>query len=404
MNNCHEKIKKKWEDKWADICRKIRCWSDRSFIINGIIFLLLIFLVFLLFAFLFLLLFFPEECCVGGIENVEIVRCLFGIKAFNFVNIGTAFGGLVTLLLYQRRNQAIEKQTKKQYETFNKDKQFSNYLKATKLLTGENSTTEAKIAAMFSLADVTKDHPEKVGRVIQVINQELIPFKKNIESYTQKTLKEWRYKGDGIERTFSTALYIIRKIILGLPESDSNLDISQTILFDIDIAFDKNYKNDDLSSIGKNKRIEDLIFCYCKLENVNFSKMNYHTCKFIRCNLKKANFYDANLWGTSFIGCDLEETEFKTAECEGAEFENCKNLTLEQLDQMKFKNHKEAKKYCKGSLKYLIVINEETREEINKSIKEKNKKLKMENFITRNEYDEWKNSAKIDNDYKNKKS
>ena len=28
----------------------------------------------------------------------------------------------------------------------------------------------------------------------------------------------------------------------------------------------------------------------------------------------------------------------------------------------------------------------------------------MENFITRNEYDEWKNSAKIDNDYKNKKS
>ena len=42
------------------------------------------------------------ECCVGGIENVEIVRCLFGIKAFNFVNIGTAFGGLVIfLLLYQ---------------------------------------------------------------------------------------------------------------------------------------------------------------------------------------------------------------------------------------------------------------------------------------------------------------
>ena len=98
MNNCHEKIKKKWED----ICRKIRCWSDRSLIINGIIFLLLIFLVFLLSAFLLLLLCFPEECCVGGIENVEIVRCLFGIKAFNFVNIGTAFGGLVIfLLLYQ---------------------------------------------------------------------------------------------------------------------------------------------------------------------------------------------------------------------------------------------------------------------------------------------------------------
>ena len=45
MNNCYEKIKKKWED----ICRKIRCWSDRSLIINGIIFLLLIFLAPILF-------------------------------------------------------------------------------------------------------------------------------------------------------------------------------------------------------------------------------------------------------------------------------------------------------------------------------------------------------------------
>ena len=44
-------------------------------------------------------------------------------------------------ILYQLRNQAVEKQTKTQYETFNQDKQFSNYLEATKLLTGKKSTT-----------------------------------------------------------------------------------------------------------------------------------------------------------------------------------------------------------------------------------------------------------------------
>ena len=107
----------------------------------------------------------------------------------------------MTLLLYQRRNQAIEKQTKTQYETFNKDKQFSNYLEATKLLTDKKSTPDAKIAAMFSLAGVAKDHPKDVGRIIQVINQELIPlincvnakyeknnlFKKQWESYRIST-------------------------------------------------------------------------------------------------------------------------------------------------------------------------------------------------------------------------
>ena len=46
------------------------------------------------------------------------------------MNVGIAFGGLSTLLLYQLRNQAVEKQTKTQYETFNQDKQFSNYLEA----------------------------------------------------------------------------------------------------------------------------------------------------------------------------------------------------------------------------------------------------------------------------------
>ena len=57
-------------------------------------------------------------------------------SVYTLMNVGIAFGGLMTLLFYQFRNQAVEKQTKTQYETiFNQDKQFSNYLEATKLLT-----------------------------------------------------------------------------------------------------------------------------------------------------------------------------------------------------------------------------------------------------------------------------
>ena len=117
--------------------------------------------------------------------------------------------------LYQLRNQAVEKQTKTQYETFNQDKQFSNYLEATKLLTGKNSTTDAKIAAMFSLAGVARDHHKDVSRIIQVINQSLI-LRKNLQENSKETIKSWRHTGDFVERTFSTALYVIRKIILGL--------------------------------------------------------------------------------------------------------------------------------------------------------------------------------------------
>ena len=140
-------------------------------------------------------------------------------NVYTLMNVGIAFGGLSTLLLYQLRNQAVEKQTKTQYETFNQDKQFSNYLEATKLLTGENSTTDAKIAAMFSLAGVARDHSKDVGRIIQVINQSLI-LRKNLQENSKETIKSWRHTGDFVERTFSTALYVIRKIILGLQISN----------------------------------------------------------------------------------------------------------------------------------------------------------------------------------------
>ena len=150
-----------------------------------------------------------------------------------------------------------------------------------------------------------------------------------------------------IERTFSTALYVIRKIILGLQSSNTNVDISNTIIFDVDTDFDEKAIKDTLFSVvGKERPVENLIFFHCKLEKIILLKKQvYHTCKFIFCNLKKANFKNANLWGTFFIDCDLEGVKFEDTECEGIEFKKCKNLTLEQLKQMKFENIKEAKGY-----------------------------------------------------------
>ena len=312
MNNCYEKIKKKWED----ICRKIRCWSDRNLIINRIIFLLLIFLATILFklfpsvyvaialavlvglfilfhryylryfllcligilAFISLLLF-----ALGVLIKLELlgdVNCLIIQKLCNLfveeesvytlMNVGIAFGGLMTLLFYQLRNQAVEKQTKTQYETFNQDKQFSNYLEATKLLTDKKSTPDAKIAAMFSLAGVARDHHKDVSRIVQVINQSLI-LRKNLQENSKETSKEtiksWRHTGDFVERTFSTALYVIRKIILGLQSSNTNVDISNTIIFDVDTDFyEEAIKIDTLFSVvGKERPVENLTFFHCKL-------------------------------------------------------------------------------------------------------------------------------------------
>ncbi len=346
----------------------------------------------------------------------KLCNIYYSKKVYTLRNVGLAFGGLMTLFLYQLRNQIAEKQTQTQHETFNQDKQFSNYLEATKLLTGKKSNTEAKIAAMFSLADVAKDHPENIGRVIQVINQEI---RLSIKDIGKQTIKEWR-NGNKKKKISSTALYIIRKIILDLESSNTNVDISNTIIFDVDTDFDKKKISTLFKVVGKKRPVEYLAFYHCKLKKINIIKeAKYHFCKFIHCNLEEADFNGANLWGTSFIECDLKGVKFKDAQChgkkakcEGVEFKDCKNLTLKQLDQMEFDNLEDAKKYklknikntkfCrkklypKTELKYLIVIDEKTIDVINKTVEDENKELKIENFITRDEYDKWKNSSKID--------
>jgi len=374
-------------------------------------------------------------------EVIKSLKQLYITNKFNFIHIVTSLGALISLLIFQLRNRAMAAQTKSQYEIFNEDKQFSNFLKATKLLTDKDSTTEAKIAAMFSLADVAKAHPDHLDRVIQVLNKELIPLIKAIDDkerpinkYTsilkgkkitkkplvlkketelfiyqqnkivsfgkskrnKENIKNWQYNGNETEKLVSVALYVIRKIILELKDFDSKFDFSNTIFFDIDHNFDRD-KIGQKFIRKNNKRIESAIFLDCKLTNVNFSKTNFHFCKFINCDFERAKFNDANLWGTSFKNCNLNMSNFNKSECEGLELIACKNLTSQALDEMKFENLNKVKafeftsdnggKYNKDKLKYLMIIDQSTNEKCFSG-------LSLENFLTSSEYSKWKNSDK----------
>ncbi|MDQ6961071.1 MAG: pentapeptide repeat-containing protein [Mariprofundaceae bacterium] len=387
------------------------------------------------------------ETCISQFDFVKQLKKLYGdnpSSQYSFVNVVTALGASISFLIWHLRNQAMSAQTKSQYDLFNEDKQFSNYLEATKLLTDKDSTVEAKIAAMFSLADVAKAHPKHLDRIIQILNKELIPLIKAIDgredsskytpvlkekkvikkplalkkeselfTYTQnkivsyaggsqanqENIKDWQHKGNETEKIVSVALYVIRKIILELENFDSTFDFSNTIFFDIDDAFDD-------KSIGKkfirknNKRVENAIFLDCKLNNVDFKETNFHFCKFINCNLQDVDFYDANLWGTSFENCNIENIKFNKAECEGVIFKDCKNLITKQLDAMKFSNLGKLKdsdfnfssSKIKINLKYLIIIDDDTLQKINQSSPDA--KLTVDNFLTLKEYTQWKDSDK----------
>jgi len=431
----------------GNTCKLYVLWILKGILkVDNLITFLLVLLIFLNSILLLGILFDLESLCIlfdlESLCNIEFctapiekLKELYGSNlknGFNFVNVVTSLGALIGLLLFHLRNQAMTDQTKSQYKIFNDDKQFSNFLEATKLLTAQDSTTEAKIAAMFSLADVAKAHPKHLDRIIQVLNKGLIPLlqvvnrknaskpytttlkekkvigkpisikttteifdvtknkRLNIDLFDRKSrenIKDWQYNGDEVEMVVSIALYVVRKIILELKDDNSKFDFSNTIFFDIDNNFDK-------KSVGKkfipkdNKRIENAIFLDCKLKNVDFREVNYHFCKFINCDLTEANFSDANLWGTSFENCNFKNVKFKGAECECLELANCKNFTIKQLNKMKFVNIDKYREGKEGSeVKYLMIMDVN---EINKD--DKDDKLSQANFITLEEYYQWKNS------------
>jgi len=365
-----------------------------------------------------------EHFLISNIGFVEKLQEIYiDNNNFNFVNIVASLGALISLLLFHLRNKAMTEQTNSQYKIFNEDKQFSNFLEATKLLTNKDSTSKAKIAAMFSLADVAKAHPKHVDRIINVLNGELTPLIKVLEGeydskiYTHKlkekhiarriggrnketqilnytkcnlvsleslkhcreTIKNWMYNGNDTEKVVCATLYVIRKILLEVEKTE--FDFSNTIFFDIDESISEKDVKDRFRR--KNSRIEHAMFLECDFTNFNFKENNFHFCMFINCDLKDASFDNANLWGTTFTNCSLDGTSFEEAECEGVKLQSCENLRKTQLNSMHFVNLEKLKE----PLKYPLIIDQKT-------IDNSEDHLSLNNFITSEYYEKWKNNDK----------
>jgi hypothetical protein len=343
-------------------------------------------------------------------ENSHIINLS---TTFGLSDIVTIVGGIITIYF------VIQKLTQHD-KHFKQDSNFKNFLEATKMLTDKDSTIEAKISALHLLYDVAKSHPENLDRIIQVINKQIVPLincledncnqekysrnkvsqinysfvryrytreekfdyiKKDIVSIdldnrNKRTIKEWQYKGNDTEKLISVSLEILKKIVLNvLPKIDSHIDLSNTILFDLDTDFDK-----DLKFKTKDKPIENLIFLECNLKNIDYREKIYHRASFINCNLQNSDFSEANLWGTLFQKCDLQDVKFNNTECEAVEFKKCKDLTEEQIENMKFafKNEEEYKN--KSDQKEFLIISSDDINGIDKS----------KYFQTIDQFNKWK--------------
>ena len=320
---------------------------------------------------------------------VVILLCLYfvSIDKITTYQAITVIGASVGGYFYYQRNKIFENQLLQKDKQYLSDSQFKNFLEATKMLTDKDATNEAQISALYLLYDVANSHPENLDRIIQVINKQLVPLilcvndgckhnkynrvfigkkvirysrikrekkifeytKNNIitmddlynKHYTRTTITQWQYNGNNTEKIIATALYILKRISIKIiQKNDLHIELSNTILFDIDTKFDKNLK-----FISKEKPTTNLIFLNCNLQSVNFKETKYHTCQFINCDLRESDFSDANLWGSSFINCNLKNVKFDKTECEGIEFKKCDNLLIEQIDKMLFKNKTDNKPY-----------------------------------------------------------
>jgi len=354
---------------------------------------------------------------------------LYEFKPITVFQLFSGFGAIIGFYLFYQRNNIFEKQLTQKDDLYIKDSQFKNFLDATKMLTNKDSTIEAKISSLFLLYDVAKSHPENIDRIIQVINKQLTPLincietncytkrynkklvlneinfypksKKEIFQYTindivkidlsnkesRKIIKEWEYKGNDTEKLISISLYILRKLILKiLPKIDDHIELSNTIIFDLDTDFDR-----DLKFYNKKRPTENLIFLNCKLHNVDFKETIYHQASFINCDLKGSDFTKANLWGSLFENSNLEDVDFNQTKCEGIELKKCKNFTKKQLNYMRFAKDD---KYT-----YLIFIDDKTKDNVlSKAIKRcKNiEKYEFKSFESSDTYKEWKQSYKDD--------
>lgn len=73
-----------------------------------------------------------------------------------------------------------------------------------------------------------------------------------------------------------------------------------------------------------------------KLSKAIFKNSNLHGSSFVNCDLEGADFTNANLEGVDFTGANLLNTKFDNADVTQAKFRDTKNVTLKQLEEVKF--------------------------------------------------------------------
>ncbi len=310
---------------------------------------------------------------------------------------------LISITWYFTRYRLIKEELQQRESHNNRNNEFKVFIEATKLLTDEKATVISKISAMYLLYDIAFQYPDKVERTLQVINKQIHPLIRRIDSETDKVLstssnnektdinckslhsinygreniKEWQYNGEDDEVVISNSLFIIRKIITDcLPKTNLKVDLSNVIIFDLDLTTAQ-----DFHIANNNHPIENLIFFHCKLDRIDFKSVNFHFCKFINCNLNSSDFSGANLWGSLFLNCVLDKACFRGAECEGVEFRNSYYLNIFQLESMSFKN--------RNNERLLIILPDEDNNLNDPPIYE------TDRFKDEQEYKEWKKSQRL---------
>jgi len=320
---------------------------------------------------------------INGNEK-DIVNYIVTVVGFVLTALGFGF------VVFQV--SALATQINKQEEQYHKDSEFRNFLEATKMLTSvenKNNST-AQISAMYLLYDFARKYPNNIEKVIKVLNKYATPaiYQKNL-IYTlensninlnsiisdKKIINEWKEYGEPYQKSAITALEINKKLFVYAIEHKIKINLSDIIIFDLDIEKDFNKKS-ILSLFIVTNHSPRITFLWCNFSNgnkrfnfstgswysrINLSKksvkgrLDISLSYFINCDLTECNFSSSNLWGVIFESCKLNYTKFNDAECSGSEFTNSKisDVQLKEMlfiDKFFFEEFRNNKK-----LKYAVV-------------------------------------------------
>jgi hypothetical protein len=275
---------------------------------------------------------------------------LIELKPVSIDFIIKGIGGTIGIYLLYLRFKTTDDIKKNQEKEFHLTNQYSHFLETSKLLTDKDSTIEAKISAMYLLYDYAKNHPQEVEKLYQLLSEYIKPllncinnncnhieytkiqdnlevdrlsskmtfkFKENKlldinvrDSDTLKKITLWQINGTATEKLISIALIMICDISVNiLPKATEHIELSNIIIFNLDIDFVK--KQNTIKFKSFLRPTYSLVFLNCNLKNVNFSRSKFFYCKFINCDLDDANFNNCDLYKTHFINCDLKDATFK---------------------------------------------------------------------------------------------